>query len=290
MNLSKIKETMDNIHMSEKTQKEIIENVKKRIEDKKNKTKQQKIRPLIAASIIIVILLAGIPIYAGIQSLVKTRMENMPKDEIKNTQNIMSERTSEADIFSREYSQSERERMAKLYIDYNNGKFPQKEITVIDSKEQPKKDLICYIKDTSFFYLPEHEMTDEELLEIIDFNYKREYSVSQSGEASAIRENFLKEQKQFETSVIANGGISKEEALNTATELLKNKLNMSVSHMTEKNVCLYYDNDLKLNIYTVTYGVRSCYYYYFDINAEDGSLIRAVKSSYKGIEELTSLF
>ncbi len=66
MNLSKIKETMDNIHMSEKTQKEIIENVKKRIEDKKNKTKQQKIRPLIAASIIIVILLAGIPIYAGI--------------------------------------------------------------------------------------------------------------------------------------------------------------------------------------------------------------------------------
>ena len=26
MNLSKIKETMDNIHMSEKTQKEIIEN------------------------------------------------------------------------------------------------------------------------------------------------------------------------------------------------------------------------------------------------------------------------
>ncbi|MCI8804734.1 MAG: hypothetical protein HFE59_02355 [Clostridiales bacterium] len=42
MNLSKIKETMDNIHMSEKTQKEIIENVKKRTEDKKIKQSNGK--------------------------------------------------------------------------------------------------------------------------------------------------------------------------------------------------------------------------------------------------------
>ena len=31
---------------------------------------------------------------------------------------------------------------------------------------------LCYIKDTGGYYLPDRELTDEELLEIIEYDYK----------------------------------------------------------------------------------------------------------------------
>ena len=57
------------------------------------------------------------------------------------------------------------------------GKFPEGEIVRIASEDEILPDRVCFLPDTSTFYLPETEMTDEDLLEIIDFYCKRDYSI-----------------------------------------------------------------------------------------------------------------
>ena len=54
---------------------------------------------------------------------------------------------------------------------------PQKELAMLDSPEKYKKGVAFYTARSTFF-LPEEEMTDEELLELIDFREKRDYSLA----------------------------------------------------------------------------------------------------------------
>ena len=54
---------------------------------------------------------------------------------------------------------------------------PQKELAMLDSPEKYKKGVAFYAA-RSIFFLPEEEMTDEELLELIDFREKRDYSLA----------------------------------------------------------------------------------------------------------------
>ncbi len=39
---------------------------------------------------------------------------------------------------------------------------------------------LCYARDTGYFYLPDREMTEEEMLEIIDFQHMMSYVVEHS--------------------------------------------------------------------------------------------------------------
>jgi len=39
---------------------------------------------------------------------------------------------------------------------------------------------IPYARDTGCFYLPERALTDEELLQILDFNSKRDFALEQN--------------------------------------------------------------------------------------------------------------
>ena len=54
---------------------------------------------------------------------------------------------------------------------------PQKELAMLDSPEKYKKGVAFYAARSTFF-LPEEEMTEEELLELIDFREKRDYSLA----------------------------------------------------------------------------------------------------------------
>lgn len=48
---------------------------------------------------------------------------------------------------------------------------------MLDSPEKYKKGVAFYAARSTFF-LPEEEMTEEELLELIDFREKRDYSLA----------------------------------------------------------------------------------------------------------------
>ena len=50
----------------------------------------------------------------------------------------------------------------------------------VEREEEMPEGGFCYVFETGYFNLPQREMTDEELLQIIDFNMLRNYVLSQT--------------------------------------------------------------------------------------------------------------
>lgn len=107
----------------------------------------------------------------------KERMEALTIDEVltiwKDTNSYNSQFTS------RGYYESERERLYNtlLYSYEEEGVFPQKELTIVKeyNKENPKEPV--FDLTTATLFLPKRELTDEEILQIIDYNHKINYAL-----------------------------------------------------------------------------------------------------------------
>lgn len=108
------------------------------------------------------------------------RMQQMKPEEIGDLKTDLQTSTEGADHYSRKLSDAEQNRLVKLTTKYDSeGLFPKSKILEIDSKDQILHDRLCFVSVSSTFYLPDREMTDEELLELIDFYSKRDYSIKQ---------------------------------------------------------------------------------------------------------------
>lgn len=274
MNRLKLKETMDQIHMKEEMQKEIIMKVKRQT-DRRAFGKKRLHQAAAAAAAFVLIAGAVIPSQAAIRYFVKDRLENIPKQELEAVnQMVQGQNNAEADSFSREYSKEEIKRMQQMQEAYQNGRFPQQTITFTDSVGQIPDDSLSYDPDTSFLYLPDRTLTDEELLQIIDFNYTRDYAVSQGTAAQEARKEWEEKEEGLKAKVQKEGWITEKEALQAAEVYLQTEFGLSAEGMTAD---VFLDEPKTgLFIYHVSYQTEddiSIYAYGIDLNAEDGSLV-----------------
>ena len=287
MNRLKLKETMDQIHMKEEMQKEIIMKVKRQT-DRRAFGKKRLHQAVAAAAVFVLIAGAVIPSQAGLRHFVKDRLENMPKQELEAVnQMVQSQNNAEADSFSREYSKEEIKRMQQLQEAYQNGRFPQQTITYTDSVGQIPDDLLRYDPDTSFLYLPDRTLTDEELLQIIDFNYTRDYAVSQGTAAQEARKEWEEKEEGLKAKVQKEGWITEKEALQAAEVYLQTEFGVSAEGMIAD---VFLDEPKTgLFIYHVSYQTEddsSIYAYGIDLNAEDGSLVDTSDASIRKDRDL----
>ncbi len=287
MNRLKLKETMDQIHMKEEMQKEIIMKVKRQT-DRRAFGKKRLHQAAAAAAVFVLIAGAVIPSQAGLRHFVKDRLENMPKQELEAVnQMVQSQNNAEADSFSREYSKEEIKRMQQLQEAYQNGRFPQQTITYTDSVGQIPDDSLSYDPDTSFLYLPDRTLTDEELLQIIDFNYTRDYAVSQGTVAQEARKEWAEKEESLKAKVQKEGWITEKEALQAAEEYLQTEFGLSAEGMIAD---VFLDEPKTgLFIYHVGYQTEddiSIYAYGIDLNAEDGSLVDTSDASIRKDRDL----
>lgn len=112
----------------------------------------------------------------GLTSLYRQRMQGMTEEEVNGYYDIAD--GGEANSHNRDFTLEERERYAQLEIEYQrNGLFPQNEIACLYTGDIYGGDGVAIDPDTRTIYLPDRELTDEELLEIIDFNCKLAYSI-----------------------------------------------------------------------------------------------------------------
>lgn len=164
--------------------------------------------------------------------------------------------------------------MQQLQEAYQNGRFPQQTITFTDSVGQIPNDSLRYDSDTGFLFLPDRTLTDEELLQIIDFNYTRDYAVSQGTAAQEARKEWEEKEESLKAKVQKEGWITEKEALQAAEEYLQTEFGLSAEGMT---VDVFLDEPKTgLFIYHVSYQTEddsSIYAYGIDLNAEDGSLV-----------------
>lgn len=122
------------------------------------------------------LLLASVTVTAS--GLYRARMESMNHEKLETYFSGLQEADVAADSYSRPLTDGEKNRLEELRQAYlEEGYFPKKELVMLDSPEKYKKGVAFYAA-RSIFFLPEEEMTDEELLELIDFREKRDYSLA----------------------------------------------------------------------------------------------------------------
>ena len=177
MNEKKWLDVIDKIQMDSVMKQRLYSNCIKKGRGSRMKYKFSKI--VFVASISICILIS-VPIIAGVTSHVLERMQTMDKKEIQFLNNMIQEQPPEigADSFSRELTEEEIIRKSTLLEEYTyKGKFPENEVSLIEGDVSQPVNEVCYNVQNSKFYLPDAPLTDEELLQIIDFNHKRDYSL-----------------------------------------------------------------------------------------------------------------
>lgn len=134
------------------------------------------------------------------------------------------EQSVETGGIMRAYSDKEKERMAELQQSYQSETAkPEKMIQEVDSAEEVTEGTLCYIVSTGEYYLPDRELTDEELLEIIDCNFRISLNTNRKTQADW-DEITLKERAELEAKVQAAGGISEEKAVEIAQKALETDL------------------------------------------------------------------
>lgn len=221
MNGEQVKEIMEQIHISEKMQEDIILNIGHRMEDRKNKKGTWKKTLGVAAACVLAAGVIGVPARALVSSVVKERMEGIPEAEVQDIGDMVQSQAVAADGFSREYTIEEKARDRELRQAYENGTFPEGVIAQVNSEDAVMEGTLCYDRSTSVFHLPEREMTDEELLQIIDFQHKMEYAVMQSGAVTEEEKAAYRAEEERKRNIVQDaGGLSGEEAIEIAREQL----------------------------------------------------------------------
>ena len=175
MNEEKWIKAINQIHMDETTKQRIYE----RCIEKKSRMKLRYYRPVILYASI-VCMLVTVPIIGRMTSNVLDRMRRMDKKEIKTLNTMIQEQTDTvgADSFSRAFTEDEEGRKKVLLEEYTyKERFPKGEVSMMEEPLSQLADEVYYDMKNSKFYLPSRELTDEELLQIIDFNHKRDYSL-----------------------------------------------------------------------------------------------------------------
>lgn len=128
----------------------------------------------------IIAMLVAVPIIGRMTSNVLVRMQEMDRKEVEDLNTMIQEQppTVEADSFSRMLTEEEQSRKEVLLEEYTyKARFPQNEVSMMQEELPQPLDKIYYDMQNSKFYLPNRQLTDEELLQIIDFNHKRDYSL-----------------------------------------------------------------------------------------------------------------
>lgn len=223
MNKQDLKDTMEQIHISQQMQEELIMKIQDQMEQGNKKKVNWKKLAATAAMVAVTAGVVSIPVYAVVDA-VRARMEAIPQEEVQKLGDMIQEQNVEADGFSREFSDAETERKKELWDAYENGMFPEKELLMVDNGDEAAEDELCYVKATGEFYLPDREMTDEELLEMIDFWHKVDYSFTQSPAAAEAREEYQAEMERLEEMVKAVNGISGEEAIEIARRQMEEEI------------------------------------------------------------------
>ena len=171
--------------------------------------KQRKKRIAAAACIVLCIGVCGAGGVRAGMNYAKQRVEQTSEKEKESLWKDAAK--ADADTFSRELSEKEQKRLNELAEKYESeGLFPEGSILQISDKSEIVSDQICFLAQDSIFYLPETALTDEQMLELIDFYAKRDYSVTAQGQKDA---------EEAETSADATE-ISQEEAIEKTSDLL----------------------------------------------------------------------
>lgn len=224
---------------------------------------------------IIVLCIISLSLITGVVGAVVNRyherMNSLSDTEAeKYNEDVQKYLDNDSDKYSRPLSESEQARMTTLRKEYETeGKFPANEILQVQYENEAVLGKLCFCIQNSTFYLPEHVLSDEEILQIVDFMEKRDYSV-------------IKENKTVQQYASADENVSEKGALEIAKQTVANIFKIDASDAS----------------YKIEFDKSSSYYinlddkeWKFDVSVEvdsDNGMVNRISLDYKDVEECIS--
>ncbi len=164
--------------------KNVLDNLDINKPGKRQKTKLLYGHGKLVAVFLLAVLLGSVTVGAKIPVFYR-RLQSVSKSEKKKMVHGVQSAEVNADDYSRRMSDEEQKRYAALEKKYEQGIYPAGTLTeVSDPKDVGEyTERIWYCDAEGMFYIPQKRLTDEQLLQIIDFRRKREYAVAEQSEA-----------------------------------------------------------------------------------------------------------
>lgn len=267
------KSIIEKIIVKRKLEEDIMKN---RIDNNKDKHVRRRYgwqKKVGAAVVVLAVVGAGsFTVHAVVDSIVKARMESMSKEEKSDLVDEVDTANVDASTYSREFTQEEKERKKELTIAYQkDGRFPEGELKRVEDESQVDKDTLCFVPETLHFYLPDRNLTDEELLQIIDYSNKVNYVLQERYKEEYPEEVAAQEEKKKELrqKLADEDAISEDEAVAKAQEWLE-KLCGTTGKGMELN---HSETDIfETPVYNVNWSITGAEYCYFYIDAH-GTLL-----------------
>ena len=203
-----------------------IDNISSEILTKRTKKIKRFSKKRTLLLVAVITLLSGMTVFAS-ANLWQQRMMEMNQEEIESY--FISIASSKAPSFRYNRVMTEEERLLwdeMKYLYQNQGMFPNGSLTMLKSADEYNGKSIGYDKESGTFFLPEKELNEEQILQIIDFQYKAEYAVSNINELKEeqeIKEILVgadKEENEENEKIIINDNISGYQIPLEAEELL----------------------------------------------------------------------
>lgn len=213
-------------------------------------TKRRKYRMTWRKSVVLAAALAAmlsITVTAAV-SVLQQRMEAMNEKEMEEYFVQIYRNAIGVDNYNRPYTESEKERMEQLRKSYEEtGLFPKGALTMISEPEAYRGKGVAFYGDTATFFFPEKEMSDEELLQIIDFMQKRDYSLQAmneklaAGEIESPTETVKKElEEEMEKAATEEAVLQSEAIWDPAQELtIPYKGTLEARYMAAGQNCIF---------------------------------------------------
>ena len=200
-----------------------FQNTLEKISAKKAKRYFLLFHSKVAAVIALCVVSLSLSIGAGAAiNLYIQRMNSLNEEEMLTYNSEVQNTDKEADSFSRQLSKLERDKILEFREEYETeGRFPTKEILKVQKKSEVVHGELCFCVENSTFYLPKQELTDDELLQIIDFMEKRDYSVRKKNSVSELPSS-------------ENEKVSEDEAVEFAKKILADVYNLDITYADEE--------------------------------------------------------
>lgn len=205
------------------------------------KTKSRKRMSMRAAVLLAAVLIMAFSITAtAAVSLVRQRMEALNKEKLEEYFLDCQNSFVGADYRNRDYSNAEEKRLEKLRKAYEEGLFPTGSLTLIEDSNDYKGKGVAFFPKGSTFFLPESELTDEELLQIIDFYAKRDYSIRKLNKMEEAGEGELPTAEKRQPAGTKEAVLSSSAVFEPDRELvISYEGNLELTQMTAGKDCIF---------------------------------------------------
>ena len=218
--------------------------------------------------------MCSVTVTAAVGAL-QRRMEAMNQKEIADYFVQIYTSKLGADNYNRPMKEEERNRMAQLRVSYEQeAVFPQKALTMLSSPDAYKGKGVGFYKETSTFFLPEKDMSDEELLQIIDFVHRRDYSLQ------VMKDKITESETSFLIEEITEdeGKEEKEKTGEEAVQRIPYTGNLPIRKIAAGQDCIYLTG--KNSIHRMEIGSSDSERYFDDF--ENDTYVNAMYEDKKG--------